>query len=369
MNVNIPFRRLEDYSASILSAAGLPEEDARLVAESLVDANLRGVDSHGISRIPIYAKRLQLGLVNARPNVRVVQENGSALVIDGDNGMGQVVMQRSLELALERLPSARTVSVAVRNSNHYGSGAYFAKKAVVANSAIFLYGNAPSTMSAWGGRERFLGTNPYTFGVPAGSREPMILDMATSVVARGKIIQAERLGEQIPEGWAVDINGDPTTDAQAALAGSVLPFGGPKGYGIALMVEVMAAMFSGANSGPEIGDLYDDLDRPQGVGAFFTLHDVAAFQPLDQFGRRMEHLFEAIKHSGPENREVLIPGELEARAARRNEEQGITVPQAVIADLQKLSPDTRSLAEEPTGTEDSDGVRTDGAMADAATRK
>jgi LDH2 family malate/lactate/ureidoglycolate dehydrogenase len=357
MKVNIPFQRLEDYSAGILSAAGLPDEDARLVAASLVDANLRGVDSHGVSRIPIYVKRLQLGLVNTRPNVRVVREKGGALVIDGDNGMGQVVMERSLELAQKHLPTASTVSVAVHNSNHYGSGAYFAKKAVAANAAIFLYGNAPATMSAWGGRERFLGTNPYTFGVPAGSREPMILDMATSVVARGKIILANQVGEQIPEGWAVDVDGEPTTDPEAALAGSVLPFGGPKGYGIALMIEVMAAMFTGANSGPEIGDLYDDLDRPQGVGVFFTLHDVSAFQPLELFGRRMENLFEAIKQSGPESREVLIPGELEARAARRNQEQGIAVPQAVIAELEKLSPDSRPLAGENP------------AMADTATRK
>ena len=357
MKVNVPFQRLEEYSAAILSAAGLPREDARLVAESLVDANLRGVDSHGVSRIPIYVRRLQLGLVNTRPDVRVVKENGGAVVIDGDNGMGQVVMQRSLDLAQERLPAAGSLSVAVRKSNHYGSGAYFAKKAVAANAAIFLYGNAPATMSAWGGRERFLGTNPYTFGVPAGSRDPLILDMATSVVARGKIILAQQLGEQIPEGWAVDINGDPTTDPEAALAGSVLPFGGPKGYGVALMIEVMAAMFTGANSGPEIGDLYDDLDRPQGVGAFFTLHEVSAFQPLDRFSRRMDNLFGAIKRSGPENREVLIPGELEARASRRNQEHGIALPQAVVAELEKLSPDSRPLAGENP------------ALADAATRK
>lgn len=347
MSVLVPPRQLEDYCGRILAAAGLPEEDALLVSSSLIDANLRGVDSHGVSRIPIYVKRLQLGLVNARPDVRVVHETGGALVIDGDNGMGQVVMQRSLELALARVPAARTVSVAVRNSNHYGSGAYFAKKAAAANTAIFLYGNAPSTMTAWGGRERFLGTNPYTFCVPAGSREPMILDMATSVVARGRIILAEQVGEQIPEGWAVDPHGEPTTNPESALAGSVLPFGGPKGYGIALMIEVMAAMFSGAAAGPEIGDLYDDLDRPQGVGAFFTLHDITAFQPLDHFSRRIEGLFDAIKRSGPPDREVLIPGELEARAAQRNEEHGITVPSAVVAELEKLSPDGHKLDSSP----------------------
>lgn len=357
MSVLVPARQLEEYCALILAAAGLPEPDALLVASSLVDANLRGVDSHGVSRIPIYVKRLQLGLVNPHPDVHVASEAGGALVIDGDNGMGQVVMQRSLELALSRVPSARTVSVAVRNSNHYGSGAYFAKKAAAANTAIFLYGSAPSTMAAWGGRERFLGTNPYTFCVPAGNREPMMLDMATSVVARGRIILAQQVGERIPEGWAVDPNGEPTTDPESALAGSVLPFGGPKGYGIALMVEVMAAMFSGAASGPEIGDLYDDLDRPQGVGAFFTLHDIGAFQPLNHFSQRMEHLFDAIKQSGPPDREVLIPGELEARAAQRNKEHGISVPSAVVADLERLSPDGRRLA------------NPDDAMTNAATRK
>jgi LDH2 family malate/lactate/ureidoglycolate dehydrogenase len=357
MSVLVPFRQLEEYGAHLLAAAGLPEEDALLVASSLVDANLRGVDSHGISRIPIYVKRLQLGLVNTHPDVRVVSESGGALVVDGDNGMGQVVMQRSLELALSCVPSAGTVSVAVRNSNHYGSGAYFAKKAAAANTAIFLYGNAPSTMAAWGGRERFLGTNPYTFCVPAGNREPMILDMATSVVARGRIILAEQVGEKIPEGWAVDPDGEPTTDPESALAGSVLPFGGPKGYGIALMVEIMAAMFSGAASGPEIGDLYDDLERPQGVGAFFTLHDIGAFQPLDHFSQRMENLFDAIKQSGSADREVLIPGELEARAAQLNAEHGITVPSAVVVELEKLSPDGRPL------------VKADAAMTNAATRK
>lgn len=357
MSVLVPYRELEEYCAHVLAAAGLPDEDALLVAASLVDANLRGVDSHGVSRIPIYVKRLQLGLVNTSPNVRVVSEAGGALVVDGDNGMGQVVMQRSLDLALPRVPSAKTVSVAVRNSNHYGSGAYFAKKAAAANTAIFLYGSAPSTMAAWGGRERFLGTNPYTFCVPAGNREPMILDMATSVVARGRIILAQQVGEEIPEGWAVDPNGEPTTDPESALAGSVLPFGGPKGYGIALMVEVMAAMFSGAASGPEIGDLYDDLDRPQRVGAFFTLHDIGAFQPLNHFSQRMEHLFDAIKQSGPPEREVLIPGELEARAAQRNEEHGITVPSAVVAELERLSPEGRRLA------------NPDDALTNAATRK
>lgn len=331
-------RRLEAYSARILERAGLASGDAALVSTSLVDANLRGVDSHGVSRIPIYVERLGRQLVNPRPDVRVVHETGGCLQIDGDNGMGQVVMARSLDMAMDRLPTHGTVSVGIKNSNHYGSGAFFAKRAIARNAALFLYGNASSTMSAWGGRDRYLGTNPYTFGIPAGSGEPMILDMATSVVARGKIILASQLGDDIPEGWAVDPDGNPTTDAQAALKGSVLPFGGPKGYGIALMVEVMAGVLSGAASGPDVGDLYDHLDRPQRAGAFFTLLDVGAFLPVDEFETRMDTLVTGLAASAPPGGEVLIPGEPEARKATRNEEQGLSIPASVVSKLEALLP-------------------------------
>lgn len=348
--VTVSAQRLQEYCTAVLAAAGLPAGDAAVVATSLVDANLRGVHSHGVSRIPIYVERLRRGLVNTDPQVAVLRETGGALVVDGDNGMGQVVLQRSLELAQHRVPEHRTVSVAVRNSTHYGSGAFFAKQAAASGAAMFLYGNAPATMAAFGGKERFLGTNPYTFAVPAGGRGTLVLDMATSVVARGKIISAAQAGEPIPEGWAVDADGAPTTDADAALAGSVLPFGGPKGYGIAVMVEVMAAMFSGADSGPEIGDLYDDLDRPQGVGAFFTLHDIEAFVPPEQFARRMERLYDALKDSGPADGEVLLPGEVEERTARRQAAEGIAVPAAVAAQLENLHPEPETLESPAEGS-------------------
>lgn len=328
---------LHRYCAGILGAAGLPDDDAALVADSLVEANLRGIDSHGVSRIPIYVERIARGLTNTRPEVRIVAERGGALLIDGDNGMGQVVIQRAVELGLERLPAHGTVSVAVRNLNHYGSGAYFARRAAEHDAAVFLYGNAPATMVAWGGRERFLGTNPYTFAVPGGSGEPIVLDMATSVVARGKIILAAQLGQDIPEGWAVDAVGRPTTDAEEALRGSVLPFGGPKGYGVAMMVEIMAALLSGASSGPAVGDLYDDLERPQGVGAYLTLTDLTVFQTPQEFGIRMDSLISAIKATAALDGEVLMPGEIEQRTARTRQADGIPVPRAVVAALEQLT--------------------------------
>jgi LDH2 family malate/lactate/ureidoglycolate dehydrogenase len=204
----------------------------------------------------------------------------------------------------------------------------------------FLYANAPSTTAAWGGVRRYLGTNPYTFAAPTGRHGPFVLDMATSVVARGKILLAAQRGESIPEGWAVDAAGNPTTDAHAALEGAVLPFGGPKGYGIAMMIEVMAGVLSGANIGPAVGDLYEDLEQPQGVGTFLQLIDVAAFLPLDHFLARIDAFLDDIKATAsPENgHEVLIPGEIESRTAAARGRDGIPLSPDVVQALERVAP-------------------------------
>ena len=331
---------LQAYGAAILSAAGLPGPDADVVAAALVDANLRGIDSHGVTRIPIYVDRLRRGLVNPDPDVRVIRDSGAALLVDGDNGMGAVVTTRAMGRALERLPDVGSVSVAVRNSNHYSSGAYYVTPALDRGAVAFLYANAPSTTAAWGGVRRFLGTNPYTFAAPTGRHGAFVLDMATSVVARGKILLAAQRGESIPEGWAVDAAGQPTTDAQAALEGAVLPFGGPKGYGIAMMIEVLAGVMSGANIGPGVGDLYEDLEQPQGVGSFLHLIDVAAFLPLDQFLARIDAFIDDIKATGsPENdQEVLMPGEIESRTAAARARDGVPLSPDVVEALERVAP-------------------------------
>jgi LDH2 family malate/lactate/ureidoglycolate dehydrogenase len=331
---------LRAYGAGILSAAGLPGPDADIVAAALVDANLRGIDSHGVTRIPIYVERLRRGLVNPEPDVRVVRDSGAALLVDGDNGMGAVVTSRAMDLALERLRDVHSVSVAIRNTNHYSSGAYYMTPALDRGAVSFLYANAPSTTAAWGGVQRYLGTNPYTFAAPTGRHGPFVLDMATSVVARGKILLAAQRGESIPEGWAVDAAGQPTTDAQAALEGAVLPFGGAKGYGIAMMIEVLAGVLAGANIGPAVGDLYEDLERPQGVGSFLQLIDVAAFLPMDQFFARIDAFIDEIKATGsPEDgHEVLVPGEIESRTAAARARDGVPLSPDVVQALERVAP-------------------------------
>ena len=312
-------------------------EDAFIVADGLVQSNLRGVDSHGVTRVGIYAKRLKMGLVNPRPEVRIVRESAATLLVDGDNGMGQVVGVRALELGLEKVKQSGGVYVGVRRSNHYGAGAYYVQRAVARDVLAFAYSNAPPTMAPWGGVDPYVGTNPYAFGVPAGGHPPIILDMATSIVARGKIILAAERGESIPEGWAIDKDGNRTTDAKEALEGSVLPFGGPKGYALSLMIDIMAGALTGAGFGPRVNSLYDNFDEPQDVGAFFQLIDISQFADPAAFKANIDRMIEEIKSSrrAEGTQELFLPGEIEFRVEEERKASGIPVGAETISELRE----------------------------------
>ena len=329
---------LRAFCEEVFLSSGMSREDASIVADSLVQANLRGVDSHGVARVGIYVKRLEMGLVNPRPDVGVVRESAGTLLVDGDNGMGQVVGVRALDLGLDKAKESGGVSVGVRRSNHYGAGAYYVQRAVARDTIAFAYSNAPPTMAPWGGVDPYVGTNPYTFGAPAGEHQPIILDMATSIVAGGKIILAAERGEPIPEGWAVDKQGNPTTDAREALEGSVLPFGGPKGYAISLMIDIMAGALTGAGFGPRINSLYDNFDEPQNVGAFFQLVDIGHFTDPATFKARVDRMIEEIKSSrkAQGTEELFLPGEIEHRTEEERERSGIPVGAETVAQLREV---------------------------------
>ena len=329
---------LRAFCEEIFLSCGMSREDAAIVADSLMQANLRGVDSHGVTRVGIYVKRLKMGLVNPNPDVEVVQESAATLLVDGDNGMGQVVGVRALDLGLDRARESGGVSVGVRRSNHYGAGAYYVQRAVARNAIAFAYSNAPPTMAPWGGVDPYIGTNPYAYGVPAGEHQPIILDMATSIVARGKIILAAERDEPIPEGWAIGKQGNPTTDAREALEGSVLPFGGPKGYALSLMIDVMAGALTGAGFGPRVNSLYDNFDEPQNVGAFFQLVDIAHFVEPATFKSRVDRVIEEIKSSrkAEGTEELFLPGEIEYRREKEREASGIPVGAKTVAELREV---------------------------------
>ncbi len=333
---------LIDFCTAIFAGEGLTDADARLVADSLVHANLRGVDSHGVTRVPIYVKRLQKDVVEKEPNIQVLSEARSTVLLDGGNGMGAVVATRAMSEGLRKMRESGSASVAVRNNNHVGAGAYFAAKATAEGAIVFIYSNAPPTMAPWHARTPYFGTNPYCFSVPARKHPNIVLDMATSVVARGKIIVAAERGEAIPPGWAIDEEGRETTDAQAALDGCVLPFGGPKGSGIALMIDILGGVLSGAGFGRGIGDLYRELSVPQNVGSFIQLINIARFMPMERFLDRIDTMIDEIKALTPVPgvNEVMLPGELEARTEAIRSTDGIPLPEDVESMLMEYGKDT-----------------------------
>lgn len=330
---------LRRLCSGLLRRMKIPPKDADLIAESLVQANLRGVDSHGVARMAIYMERLSKALVNSRPRIITLQETPAMALLDGDNGSGQVVAMTAMELAMAKAKESGVALVGIRNSTHFGAAAFFSMKALEKGMIGIVLANSYATVAPWGSRSRYFGTNPLSVTVPAGRELPVVLDMATSVAAWGKIILAAQKGEPIPPGWAIDSDGEVTNDAAKALQGALIPFGGPKGSGISLIIDVLVGILTGANYGPSVGDLYQNLDRPQNVGQMMGAVDIGRFGDINEFKNRMDRMIREIK-SLPTAKgvsEILLPGEIEIRNQRRREKEGIPLPPTTINDLQKLS--------------------------------
>lgn len=328
---------LRAFCEGIFSRLGLPESDAAVVADSLIRANLEGTDSHGISRIGIYVRRIKEGRISARPEVRI-DRSGSVLKVSGGNGLGQVVSHRAIEAAIPVAREAGIAGVAVRNSNHFGAAAYYCRMVCQEGMALIAMTNSPPGIAPWGGKKPYFGTNPIAFGFPTRSEPHVIVDMSSSVVARGRIILAASQGERIPEGWAIDEDGIETTDAASALEGAVLPLGGAKGYALALAVEIMSGVLSGAAFGPEVNNLYRDGDSLADVGHSFMVLDISRWMGANEYYDRIERLLEEIKTSprAEDVDEILFPGERRYRTFLEGVEKGVTLSQPVARDLREL---------------------------------
>lgn len=329
---------LQRFVSSIFKTYGLTEQDANRTAECLVEADLRGVASHGVARIPIYTERLRRGLVNPRPALTVEAITPVAARLDGDNGLGFIVATRAMKEAIERARGFGLGFVLIHHSTHFGMAASYLLQAVEAGFSAFVFTNASPAMPVWGGCTPFLGTSPFAFAAPGGERHPgIVLDMATSVVARGKIRRAVQKGEPIPAGWALDGQGRPTTNASEAYSGLILPLGGPKGSGLSLMMEVLAGVMSGAAFGGEVRNQYTDFDAPQNVGHCIICMRPDLAMPAAVFRQRMDELVSRAKDSPrlDEEQEILMPGEPEARLARFRREHGIPLAIDDIAVLRE----------------------------------
>ena len=314
-------------TARIAESAGMPGHDASLFADALVDADLHGVSTHGLSRLNIYLKRMELGLIDPRAELRADRERGAILALDAGNGVGQVQAVKALDLLIPRAIENGIAAATIRNSQHFGAVSYYCNRAASQGLILIAMTNCEPAMSPTGGWDAFFGTNPIAASFPTGKGFPVKIDLSTSAIARGNIIAAAKKNQPIPLGWALDPEGNPTTDAQQALLGTVLTMAGHKGYALALMVEILSGVLSGAAIGPAIGSMYKNLDRKQDVGHFFCLLDPEAFIDRAEFLRRIDATIDQLKAgkrlAGVD--EILVPGERSARQAAENEQLGVPV--------------------------------------------
>ncbi len=330
--------RLEFFTRKLLQAAGLCKNHAEIVTSSLIDANVSGKDSHGVTRLPTYLKRLERGLINRRPRISFKKKSDGTGIVDGDNGMGHIAAMKAAEKSAEIAEETGAAFIGVKNSNHFGTAGYYAKHILSNNKIGFVFSSAAPTMVPHGGATPVLGTNPLAAGIPTRGEFPIVIDMATSVVARGNILLADKEGKKIPEGWAVDTEGRPTTDAGKALEGAVLPFAGPKGYSLALLVDVLSGVLTGASWGKHINSQNTDFENPQDLGHFMGAIDIETFMTLDVFRERIQEFVREIKDipPAPDQEEVMLPGEIEARTERKRRREGIPIPLSVAGELKDL---------------------------------
>ena len=325
------------FARSLLSANGVPDEAAATVAGCLVSADLRGVDTHGLCRLPVYLDRLRRGLINPHPKLEPKRVTPVAATLDGDNGFGFVVGTRAMQEAIAMAREFGIGVVSVKRSTHFGMAASYAIPAVEAGFMAMVFSNASQAMPPWGSKQMLLGTNPFCMAAPAGKHRPIILDMSPAVAARGKIRKAERRGETIPLGYALDAQGRPTTDPKAALAGGVvLPIGEHKGSGLAMFMDIFGGVISGANFGGEVGDQYKAMDRAQDVGHFFLAMKPNLFVTEADYRARMDTLIERMravpKAEGTD--EILLPGEPELRYEAERRQRGIPYAASEVKALQ-----------------------------------
>ncbi|MDR3751608.1 MAG: Ldh family oxidoreductase [Terracidiphilus sp.] len=329
--------QLQSLVSDLAHAIGVPAEDAALLADALVDADLHGKSTHGVSRLDIYLRRIEAGLIDPQAALTVSRQTGSVLTLDAGNGLGQVQARKALDLLIPRAGENGVAAATICNSQHFGALSWYCNYAASKRMVLLAMTNCEPAMSPEGGYEAFFGTNPIAASFPTGKGFPIKIDLSTSTVARGNIIAAEKRKEPIPPGWALNRSGEPTTDASEALLGTVLTMAGHKGYALALMVELFSGVLSGSAIGPEVGSMYKNLDRKQDVGHFFCLFNVEAFLDYAEYLQRVDETIDRIKSSRkrPGVEEILVPGERSARIATLNAAEGIPVSKETFAELEK----------------------------------
>ncbi len=333
---NYTAAQLSEFIQDALASAGMPAGDAAKVAGLMADADLNGSDGHGVFRLPGYLKRIKSGGLNLTPDIRIERERPGMALVNGDNAQGHLVMSYCAETAIEKAKTAGVAWVGAHHSNHAGPANLYAKMPL-AHDMIGLYvaiGNA-NHLPPWGGLEMLLSTNPIAIAVPALDRPDVVLDMATTVAAYGKVKTAAQRGEQMPEGWMMGRDGKPLTDPAKADDGFLLPIGGAKGYGLALMFGLLAGTLNGAAFGKDVVDFNADFETPTNTGQFIVAVDISAFGDVDGFKRQVDRIVDQMKGSPtlPGFDEVLLPGEQSHKKRVYREANGIPLHASLLKAL------------------------------------
>ena len=332
------FRKVQDLVVKLAESSGVPYEDAVLFAEALVWADVRGTSTHGVSRVDIYLRRIEKGLIDPAANLKTENRSPGVLVADAGKGLGQVQAVRVLERLYPIASKLGVASATIRNSQHFGASSHYCELAAEKDMILLVTTNSEPAMPAHGSTDAFFGTNPIAVSFPTGKGYSVKIDLATSVTARGNILAAAKEGREIPSGWAIDPEGHPTTDAESALQGAVLTMAGHKGYALAMLVEILSGVLSGSAVGSGIGSMYKDMDRKQNVGHFFCLFDISSFMDVAVFKDRIDHMIDSIKdgRKQPGADEIFVPGERTRKKIIENQEMGIPIDKSTLEELETL---------------------------------
>ena len=332
---------LNEFATAVYAGAGMPEADARLLADTLVQADLWGHQSHGVLRLGWYLERLRNKVMDPLTKPEFVVDAGAMAVIDGHDGVGHVLTMLATREAVKRAKQHGIAAVGVRMSNHFGTCMYYTRIGALEGCVMLLTTNGGPAMAPWGGRKKIIGTNPWSVATPAGKHPPFLMDMANTGVARGKIYLAHNKRQPIPEGWAIDKDGAPTTDPQAAIEGIVLPMAGHKGYAIAMMVDVLSGVLTGSGFLSDVHSPYKTAEKSN-CGHFMIAVNIEALQPLAQFNARMEQYIAELKSVplAKGHDEVFYPGEIEANNDIDNRRDGLLLPADTLENLASIARDS-----------------------------
>jgi len=339
--------RLAAFVIRALAAAGLSKQDAEIVAGLMVEADLRGSDTHGVIRLPLYVRRIRAGGVNAKPNIRVVSDRPSAALIDGDNAMGHLVMRRAAHLAIDKAKATGVGWVGARMSNHAGPAALYVTMPLH-HDMIGLYFAVGSNnhLPAWGSSESLLGTNPMAVAVPAHEESAIVLDMAPTVAAYGKVRLKAQRGEPMPVGWMIDKQGKPLTDPKRADEGHLLPIGDYKGYGLSLIIGILAGALNRAALGREVVDFVKETGKATNTGQAIAAIAIDAFMPAADFKRNVDQVVRDMRNSQklPGVERIYLPGEQSHAKLLDRRARGVPMPKALRDTLDTMARDLNVAA-------------------------